>query len=516
MRHLASRSKFNTKHANAENHMNDEPPESNKLKRDAEIELSFASAETPHDAAKKVSPANSSAEPIAVSTPNQEIIPKIELSNARRNVILGLLTLWGLIGNLANTIILPALPAIQRDLETSAQAVNTSVTLGTIVNGVLPLFWSAVSDRYGRRNVLVLTGPLMIAASVAGYFAPNIGAFFAIRMVQQAAASASLSTGSGAIADLYPRARISFALGVFFAGFTMGTTIGPAVGGVVAERVGWRWTFVVVAAVAVVSWAGVVAFLQETGKRTDGPKPKLKELLIKPLNSLAYNRYPFVFANVLVMAFSFAELYTMSVTVPRDFPGFYGFSTSQAGFVQLTTGLFMLLGTFFSGRYSDRTYRVWKERRKGVVVPEDRLRATVPAIWIMCSGNLVLGWSLALHGPWPLAAFGACLTGFGLMGFSTSSSAYLIELFPGNASSIIAGANVLRYSLAGLGPLIVAPLQSAVGPGWLWTVLAGVNIAAYVWLFWIAVKGTRWRLGMEPWRGASGAKEQLDALNGGT
>lgn len=455
------------------------------------------------------------------------------LSPARRATVLLLLTSWAFVGNLSNTIIAPALPLIQMDLNTTQQAVNSSVTVMAVVNGVLPLFWAAASDSLGRRKVFLVAGPIMVLASAAGYFIPNIAVFYVIRIVQQTAASASLSTGSGTIADMYDRSRLSNALGIFYLGFTTGTTIGPALGGIVAEKAGWRFCFVLTAGLAVVVFGLVAAFLPETrsaasaseaGKDKDGnenastAKPRRKSILAllhRSFVSLTYNKYPFILAVVLVMAFTFAELYAMTVTIPRDMPAIYGFSTSQAGFVQLATGASMLLGTYASGQFSDFTFKSWKFKRGGTVIPEDRLRATWPAILILVTGSLMLGWSLVTALSWIVSSLGACLTGFGLAGFSTAGSAYLIELFPGSASGIIASANVLRYTLAGIGPLIVAPMQGAVGPGWLWTFLCGLNVAAYSGMVVVMFRGTRYRLGMEPWKSYQNAAEQLSALDRG-
>jgi MFS family permease len=435
-------------------------------------------------------------------------------SRSRKAAVLALLTIWGFVGNISNTVLQPALPSIQIDLNTTQQAVNASVAVCAVVNGIMPLLWAAVSDLFGRRKVFLVSGPLLVVSSVAGFFTPNIGVFYLIRIVQQTAARASLSTGSGTIADMYGKGQLSNALGIFYLGFTTGTTIGPAIGGVITELSSWRWCFIFTAAFALISWTMTALFLPETGTLPPSScKPTLTQLLRKPLHSLSYNRYPFVLSIVLVMALTFAELYTMSVTIPRDFPEIYGFSTSQAGFVQLAAGVAMLAGTLFSGKYSDWKYRVWKARRNGVAVPEDRLRATFPSIFILVIGSLILGWSLVTAVSWILSAFGALVTGFGIMTFSTAGSAYLISLFPGSASSIIASANVLRYALAGLcGPLIVAPLQDAVGPGWVWTILAGLNCVAYGGMAWTAVKGARYRLVREPWRSGEGAEEMRAAI----
>lgn len=208
----------------------------------------------------------------------------------------------------------------------------------------------------------------------------------------------------------------------------------------------------------------------------------------------------------------FAVLFTMTVTIPRDFHDNYGFTVAQAGYVQLASGVGMLVSTFVMGQYNNHVYRVWKDKRNGVVVPEDRLKATWPAIITIVWGCLMLGWSLVAQAHWAVPAFGAVVAGFGTMAFSASTNAYLIDLFMAQASSIIASANFLRFTLASVGPLIVYPFQAAAGSGWLYTFWAGMNILAYVGLLWVVYRGTRYRLALEPWKSGKTAQDQLRAI----
>lgn len=342
-----------------------------------------------------------------------------------------------------------------------------------------------------------------------------------------------VSTGSGTLADIYERNELASVLGTFYLGLTLGPTIGPAIGGVISQYAGWRYTFIFSAALGAFIFALVVLFLPETGtKRATGPGQE--SVWLKPLKSLAYNRYPFVLSIVSVIAMIFAVLFVMTVTVPRDFHTVYGFTTSQAGFVQLASGIGMLGGTYLSGRYSDYVFRQWKAKRGGIVVPEDRLRATWPGIVLLVIGCLMLGWALVTGVHWAVPSLGAIIAGWwvcrwlsffpftdpgspsyfsrGVMSFATSTNAYLIDLFQANASSIIASANFLRFTLAAIGPLTVTPMQAAIGSGGLYSFWAGMNLLAYASLCWVIFGGTKYRLRLEPWKSSKAAPDQLRAI----
>jgi MFS family permease len=192
-------------------------------------------------------------------------------------------------------------------------------------------------------------------------------------------------------------------------------------------------------------------------------------------------------------------------------PAVYGFTVAQAGLVQLVSGIGMLVGTYLSGRYSDYVFRNWRTKR-GVTVPEDRLRATWPAIIALVVGCLMMGWALVTGVHWAVPSLGAIIAGAGVMGFATSTNAYLIDLFQGNASSIIASANFLRFTLAAIGPLTVTPMQAAMGTGGLYTFWAAMNLLAYASLVCVVFFGTKYRNGIEPWKSMPVAKEQLRAI----
>jgi MFS family permease len=66
--------------------------------------------------------------------------------------------------------------------------------------------------------VFLISGPILIVSSIAGYWTPNIAVFYVIRIVQQAAGAAVVSTGSGTLADIYQRNELASVLGTFYVG----------------------------------------------------------------------------------------------------------------------------------------------------------------------------------------------------------------------------------------------------------------------------------------------------------
>lgn len=223
--------------------------------------------------------------------------PAETLSELRKVTIVIFLSLWAFCSTMTIAIISPALPYVQKDLDTSQQAVNSSVSVATFVSGLAPLFWAALSDARGRKFVYLVTGPIMIVASICGYWTPNIAVFYVIRIVQQAAGSAVVSTASGSIADIFPRERLAGQLANMYLGMSAGPTVGPLIGGLITQSLGWRWTFIFSGIFAFVIWTCVALIVPETLKKKPPPPPgtKVDNVIVKAFKSLLYNRYPFVF-----------------------------------------------------------------------------------------------------------------------------------------------------------------------------------------------------------------------------
>ncbi|MGZ6018405.1 MAG: MFS transporter, partial [Phenylobacterium sp.] len=95
-------------------------------------------------------------------------------------------------------------------------------------------FWGRLSDRIGRKPVLIITITAVALSYAALAFAPNIGAAFAIRFLTGIFAG-NISTLQGAMADITPPEKRAARMGIMGAAFSAGFTTGPAIGGLLAQ-----------------------------------------------------------------------------------------------------------------------------------------------------------------------------------------------------------------------------------------------------------------------------------------
>ena len=92
---------------------------------------------------------------------------------------------------------------IQADLNTSATAVNATLTIYLLVLAIGPLGWATLADSWGRRPVYLLSLVIFVAGCIGCTFSPNVGALMACRFFQAAGGSSVMSVGAGTISDVF-------------------------------------------------------------------------------------------------------------------------------------------------------------------------------------------------------------------------------------------------------------------------------------------------------------------------
>ncbi len=158
--------------------------------------------------------------------------------------------------SLDNTIVNLALPSIQRDFDASVSALQWTIDAYTLTIACLLMLAGSTADRIGRRRVfqtgLVLFGLGSLLCSVA----PNVGSLIAFRALQAIGGSmlnpVAMSIITNTFTDRRERAK---AIGVWGAVIGVSMSLGPVVGGVLVDSIGWRsifWINVPIVLVAVV------------------------------------------------------------------------------------------------------------------------------------------------------------------------------------------------------------------------------------------------------------------------
>ena len=246
---------------------------------------------------------------------------------------------------LSLTMFLPSLPSIAAEFDVSYALVSLSIAGYLATTAVVQLIMGPLSDRYGRRPVL-LTGLLIFAlASLGCAFAPDIRTFLAFRVLQAAIIS-GYTVASAIVRDTAPTHEAASRLGYINMAMAIGPILGPMLGGLIDELFGWRAGFVVYAAMGLTLFAICWRDLGETHHARSaslGAQFRAWPALV------GSGRF---WAFVVCMAFTTGTFYTFLAGAPVVAQTVLDLSPAHLGFWMGTITGGFLLGSFLSGRYA--------------------------------------------------------------------------------------------------------------------------------------------------------------------
>ena len=159
------------------------------------------------------------------------------------NVTLAILTLAGIAYALQQTMVIPALPALQRDLHTTTTWVTWVLTVFLLVASVATPVLGKLGDQYGKERLLVISLVVFLAGSIIAACAWNIWVLIAARAVQ-GAGGAVFPLSFGIIRDEFPREKLGVAIGLVSAVFGIGGGFGIVLSGLIVDNASWRWLFI--------------------------------------------------------------------------------------------------------------------------------------------------------------------------------------------------------------------------------------------------------------------------------
>lgn len=248
---------------------------------------------------------------------------------------------------LSMNIFLPSLPNMAEYFDAEYRLMQLSVSVYLGFSALLQLLIGPLSDRLGRRNILLASLVIFVLASLGTLIAPNATVFLVFRMLQAAVAT-SMALSRAIVRDMVDESQAASMIGYVTLGMSIVPMLGPIVGGALDEIWGWQASFIMLAVLgALVLWL-VWADLGETMviKRTSfaAQIADYPELLTSP-------RF---WGYVLSTAFASGVFFAYLGGAPFVGTVLFGLTPSHLGFLFGATGLGYGLGNFVSGRYSTR------------------------------------------------------------------------------------------------------------------------------------------------------------------
>jgi DHA1 family bicyclomycin/chloramphenicol resistance-like MFS transporter len=148
-----------------------------------------------------------------------------------------------LIGPLAVHLFMPVIPAVKAALGLSDAMAQLTFTVALFGMAFATLFYGSLSDRYGRRPVLLSGLCLFLVGSAVSAAATSVLALVLGRLVQAIGAGCGVTLGRAIAQDVYGRERLVKAIAYLTMFYTIGPMVSPIVGGILIDAFGWRSVF---------------------------------------------------------------------------------------------------------------------------------------------------------------------------------------------------------------------------------------------------------------------------------
>ena len=189
-----------------------------------------------------------------------------ELSTARRRALL--LTLTVTVGTYVLTVTVAnvALPQMQGTFAATQDQITWVVTSNLLATAVATPLSGWLNERYGRRRVMLWSAAIFTIASTACGLAGSLGELVIYRAIQGFSGAPLLPLSQAIILESYPRAQHGRVFVFWSLGVTLGSIIGPILGGYASEDYSWRWVFLMITPLALICVAALWAFIEDAAE----------------------------------------------------------------------------------------------------------------------------------------------------------------------------------------------------------------------------------------------------------
>jgi DHA1 family bicyclomycin/chloramphenicol resistance-like MFS transporter len=266
---------------------------------------------------------------------------------------LGALVAAYALGPMATQILTPAVPFVHRDLAIPMAAAQTLISLAFATIAVMTLVYGPLSDRFGRRPVILAGTSLFCIGSVLAGLAPTPELLVLGRMVQAAGSSAGLVLTRTIVHDVYGRERSGQVLAYLTVVMIFVPMLSPLAGGLLLDHVGWRAIFALCAAVGFAALATLAICLPETHharRAALGLRPTLASY-----GALA--RDPRYLGPALFFSLVMATFFATQAALPYLIVEAHGGTATEYGMWFAVACVFYVAGNYASGRWGGRFER---------------------------------------------------------------------------------------------------------------------------------------------------------------
>ncbi|RYZ12483.1 MAG: Bcr/CflA family efflux MFS transporter [Comamonadaceae bacterium] len=265
-------------------------------------------------------------------------------------VVLLLALLLG-IQPITSDLYLPTLPAIASGFSATPAQTRLTLTVLLLAFGFSQLIWGPLSDRFGRRPVLLLGLGAYLLAAIGSVLAPSMALLVLWRALQGAAMGASVMCARAIVRDLYQPLEGARVMSRAFTGLGIIACACAPLGGLLADLIHWRAALAALAVFGAAALMLVARRYVETAPSRN-PHALAPRVLFATWRGIVAN--PTFLAYTALSSATYCGLFTLLATSSFVFVGEGGMSRTGYGLLMMTTAVAYIAGTFVCRRLVPR------------------------------------------------------------------------------------------------------------------------------------------------------------------
>ena len=383
------------------------------------------------------------------------------------------------LGPMTLNIIGPAMPGLQAVYGVSYQAAQSMVYMYLLAFAAAQLFYGPLSDRYGRRPMVLIGLGIFLVGSLLTLIAATIEVLAAGRALQAIGGCAGMALARAAIRDVFDRAGSASMIGYVTSAMVVAPMLASPVGGYLFEHYGLHVVLMIPLVAGIATFMLCLAGLHET-LATKGVKPvRIGGIVLANFRILANENYR---AYALPAAFSATAYYIFVACSPYVSETLMHVSPSEYGMSFLALSIAYMVGNWLTGRFSRR-------------IGSDRM--VWAGYFLALTGLSIMTWLAVIDSLGPAAMF--MLMGFVSAGngLSTANSvAGAISADPAQAGAASGMTGFLQMMLGAAGGILISfALDATQIP---FTLTLGMLVSALIALYLFAAAKASGRLSGRP------------------
>ncbi|KAI1820400.1 MFS transporter [Xylaria intraflava] len=443
-----------------------------------------------------------------------------EWPKAYKWVVVSLIALMSFTVTFTCIAVVPIAGSIASDLDDGHVSKSSSVLLVTIWElgeAVGPFFIAPLSEAFGRYPVINAANLLFVLSTALAAMSQSTTLFIGARALTGLSVASNV-LGPAIVGDMFISEERGSAISFIALAPLAGGSVGPAIAGVIAEKMGWRRVIWLTATVALTCEILLLTCFRETYKvailrrkaarlrketgnqmlktifDTDHRKSSLRKIwegAARPASVLAGSGVLQVLS--LYGAVMFSYYYIWSTTFPDVLRKSYNLSPASAGLAFIWFSVGSAISLLFMNVLLDKIYVKLRNRHQGAGAPEFRLPLAIVGSFVMPFSVVAYGWASQLHPPLPVLLAITAFIGTSLLPVLLPLHAYVVDAFGLYAASGMTAVIVMRCLMSTLLPLAADPLVRKFDWGVGMSIMGGIGLLLTPIPILVFRYGSRWR-----------------------